>query len=61
MAEARKGAERAKAGALEAFSQAAGQAKEGEALFAKSAFAQAARRFLEARDGFDRARHVAQR
>jgi serine/threonine-protein kinase len=61
MAEARNGAERAKAGALEAFSQAAGQAKEGEALFAKSAFAQAARRFLEARDGFDRARHVAQR
>jgi tetratricopeptide (TPR) repeat protein len=61
MVEARNGAERAKAGVLEVFSLAAGQAKEGEALLAKGAFAQAARRFLEARDGFDRARHVAQR
>ena len=61
MVEARSGADRVKAGALEAFSLAAGQAKDGEALFAKGAFAQAARRFLEARDGFDRARHVAQR
>jgi serine/threonine protein kinase len=61
MAEARTGAERAKAGALEAFTLAAGQAREGEALFAKGAFARAARGFLEARDGFDRARHVAQR
>ncbi len=61
MVEARNGAERVKAGGLEAFSLAAGQAKDGEALFAKSAFARAARAFLEARDGFDRARHVAQR
>jgi len=61
MVEARSGAERAKAGAFEGFALAAGQAKDGEALFAKGAFARAARGFLEARDGFDRARHVAQR
>jgi tetratricopeptide (TPR) repeat protein len=61
MAESRTAAERAKAGSLDAFSDAAGRGKEGEALFARRAFAQAARRFFEARDGFDRARAVAQR
>ena len=61
MVESRGAAERAKAGSLDAFSEAAGRAKDGEALLAKGAFAQAARRFFEARDGFDRARALAQR
>jgi hypothetical protein len=61
MVESRTAAERAKAGSLDAFSEAAARGKDAEALFAKSAFAQAARRFFEARDGFDRARTLAQR
>jgi serine/threonine protein kinase len=61
MAESRTAAERGKAGSLDAFSEAAGRVKEAEALFTKGAYAQAARRFLEARDGFDRARTLAQR
>jgi tetratricopeptide (TPR) repeat protein len=59
--EARTAAERTKAGSLDAFSEAAGRVKEAEVLFAKGAYAQAARRFFEARDGFDRARNLAQR
>ena len=61
MVESRTAAERAKAGSLDAFSEAAGRVKDAEALFAKSAYAQSARRFFEARDGFDRARTLAQR
>jgi len=61
MGQARAEAERAKASALEAFSVAAGQAKEGEAFFASGAFARAARKFLGARDGFERARRMTQR
>jgi tetratricopeptide (TPR) repeat protein len=61
MAESRAAAERGKAGSLDAFSEAAGRVKEAEALFTKGAYAQAARRFFEARDGFDRARTLAQR
>jgi hypothetical protein len=61
MVESRVAAERAKAGSLDAFSEAAGRVKDGEAQFAKGAYAQAARRFFEARDGFDRARALAQR
>ena len=61
MVESRTAAERAKAGALDAFSEAAGRVKDAEALFAKGSYAQSARRFFEARDGFDRARTLAQR
>src|SRR5260221_140534 len=61
MAESRTAAERGKAGSLDAFSEAAGRVKEAEALFTKSAYAQAARRFFEARDGFGRARTSRQR
>jgi serine/threonine-protein kinase len=61
MVESRGAAERAKAGSLDAFSEAAGRVKDAEALFGKGAYAQAARRFFEARDGFDRARALAQR
>jgi serine/threonine-protein kinase len=61
MVESRTAAERAKAASLDAFSEAALRAKDAEALLAKSAYAQSARRFFEARDGFDRARTLAQR
>jgi predicted Ser/Thr protein kinase len=58
---ARAAAERAKAGRLQAFSEAQGQAKEGEAFFTNGAFARAAQKFLGARDGFERAERLAQR
>ncbi len=57
----RVAAERAKAGQLQPFSEAQGQAKEGEALFTSGAFARAAQKFLAARDGFERAQRLAQR
>jgi len=61
MGQARGAAERANAGPVEAFSEAVGQAKEGETLFTNAAYARAALRFLNARDGFERARRVAHR
>ena len=56
MRQARVDAERAKVTTGEAYAQAASFAQEGEALFARGEFASATRAFLEARDGFDRAR-----
>jgi serine/threonine protein kinase len=61
MSQSRGAAEKVKAGTLEPFSEAATAARAGEALLAKRQFAQAARKFLDARDGFERARRLAQR
>ncbi len=61
MDQSRAAAERAKAGRLQVFSEAQGQAKEGEALSTTGAFARAAQKFLGARDGFERAQRLAQR
>ncbi|HXB55352.1 MAG TPA: protein kinase [Vicinamibacteria bacterium] len=61
MSQARGAAERVKAGSLEPFSEAATAARAGEGFLAKRQFAQAARKFLDARDGFERARRLAQR
>jgi hypothetical protein len=60
MSESRGAAERAKAGSLEPFTDAAAVARGGDALLASKEFAQAARKFLDARDGFDRARRFVQ-
>jgi hypothetical protein len=60
MTESRGTAERAKAGSLEPFTDAAAVARAGDALLASKEFAQAARKFLDARDGFDRARRFVQ-
>jgi serine/threonine protein kinase len=59
--QSRTAAEGAGAGRLEPFSEAAGQVKEGETLFGSGAYAHAAQKFLAARDGFERARRLAQR
>jgi serine/threonine protein kinase len=61
MGQSRGEAERANATPAEAFTEAVGQAKEGESLFGSGAFGRAARKFLTARDGFERARRVARR
>jgi serine/threonine protein kinase len=61
MGQSRGTAERVKAGSLEQFSEAVAAARAGEAFLAKRQFAQAARKFLDARDGFERARRLAQR
>jgi serine/threonine-protein kinase len=61
MSQSRGAAERVKAGSLELFSEAVTAARAGEAFLAKRQFAQAARKFLDARDGFERARRLAQR
>jgi tetratricopeptide (TPR) repeat protein len=61
MDESRAAAERTKASALEPFSNGAALARKGEAFFTGRQFAQAARKFLDARDGFERARRLAQR
>ena len=61
MEQSRSAAERANATPVEAFGEAVGQAKEGQTLFANAAFGRSARRFLIARDGFERARGVARR
>ncbi len=55
-ADARAAAEKANAGTLEAFTRAVGASTEAEAVFKKGDFVAAGRRFLEARDGFERAR-----
>jgi tetratricopeptide (TPR) repeat protein len=61
MSQSRAAAERVKAGSLEPFSEAVTAARAGDAFLAKRQFAQAARKFLDARDGFERARRLAQR
>ncbi len=61
MDKSRAAAESARAGRLQPFSEAQGQAKEGETLFTSGAFARAAQKFLGARDGFERALRLAQR
>jgi serine/threonine-protein kinase len=61
MSQSRGAAERVKAGSLEPFTEAATAARAGEAFLTKRQFAQAARKFLDARDGFERARRLAQR
>ena len=61
MDQSRAAAERANASPVEAFGEAVGQAKEGQTLFANVAYGRAARRFLMARDAFERARAVAHR
>ena len=58
--EARVTAERAKAGALPPFAQAAAAAREAERLFTGAQFAVATRKFLEGRDGFARALRLAE-
>ena len=58
--EARVAAERAKAGALPPFTQAAAAAREAERLFTGAQFAVATRKFLEGRDGFARALRLAE-
>jgi hypothetical protein len=60
MADSRSLAEKTKASSSEAFSQAGGLARDAEALLAKGEFASATRGFLDARDGFDRARRAAE-
>jgi serine/threonine protein kinase len=61
MSQSRAAAERVKAGSLEPFSEAVTAARAGDAFLAKRQFAQAARKFLDARDGFERARRLAHR
>ena len=61
MDQSRAAAEHANAAPVEAFSTAVGESKEGQSLFGNGAFGRAARRFLIARDGFDRARGLARR
>jgi tetratricopeptide (TPR) repeat protein len=58
--EARRGAEPAKAGDAEGFARADRLAREGAALLQRDQFAVATQKFLESRDGFDRARRAAE-
>ena len=61
MDQSRVAAERANATTADAFSDALAEQKTGQGLFASGGFGRAARRFLMARDGFERARGVARR
>jgi predicted Ser/Thr protein kinase len=61
MDQSRVAAERANATSADAFSDALAEQKTGQGLFASGGFGRAARRFLMARDGFERARGVARR
>ncbi|HEY5908949.1 MAG TPA: protein kinase, partial [Vicinamibacteria bacterium] len=56
---ARTEADKAKATTVPGFSEASALLGEGDTLFGKSEFADAAQRYLEARDGFERARRSA--
>jgi hypothetical protein len=56
---ARAEADKAKASLAPGFTQAAGLLAEGDVLFRRSEFADATQRYLEARDGFDRAKRTA--
>jgi hypothetical protein len=60
MGDSRSQAERTKAASSEGFTQAAGLARDAEALLAHGEFASATRGFLEARDAFDRSRRAAE-
>jgi serine/threonine-protein kinase len=59
-AAAKSEAERTKAVESDAFAQAAGLARDADALLGKNEYASATRGFLEARDAFDRARRAAE-
>jgi len=59
MGESKTAADRARAGAQPAFAEATAAVREGEKLFAKGEFAVATRKFLDARDAFERADHAA--
>jgi len=61
MGESRAAAEAAKAGRLDPFSEALGLVKDADSLLTAGAYARAAQKFLGARDGFERARRLAQR
>jgi tetratricopeptide (TPR) repeat protein len=57
---ARAGAERARAGSLQSFSEAAQAAGEAEGLFKAAQFTAATQKFLEAQNQYDRARRMAE-
>jgi serine/threonine-protein kinase len=59
MARSRGNAEDARAGRSEVFARADATARDAQEALQKGDFAEATRRFLEARDGFDRARRAA--
>jgi hypothetical protein len=59
-AAAKSEAERTKAAESDAFGQAAGLARDADALLGRNEYASATRGFLEARDAFDRARRAAE-
>jgi serine/threonine protein kinase len=59
MSDSRTAADRAKAGSQPSFAEATAAVREGEKLFAKGEFAVATRKFLDARDDFERAGHAA--
>jgi len=61
MDQSRVAAERSNATSVDAFAEASGQAKTGQTYFANGSFGRAARRFLLARDGFERARGASRR
>jgi serine/threonine-protein kinase len=60
MGDSRSQAEKTKAASSEGFTQAAGLARDAEALLVHGEFASATRGFLEARDAFDRSRRAAE-
>jgi serine/threonine-protein kinase len=59
MSDSRTAADRAKAGSQPSFAEATAAVREGEKLLAKGEFAVATRKFLDARDDFERAGHAA--
>jgi serine/threonine-protein kinase len=59
MSDSRTAADRAKAGSQPFFAEATAVVREGEKLFLKGEFAVATRKFLDARDAFERAGHAA--
>lgn len=59
MKRAAQEAEKAKASGLAEYADATNRAREAESAFLKSEFTGAAQKFLEARDGYDRARRAA--
>jgi ketosteroid isomerase-like protein len=61
MSEAQRLADRQKAGSQPDYGAAGAIVRDANALFAKNEFAQATRRFVEARDAYDRARRAALR
>jgi hypothetical protein len=61
MAKSKQDASKANADALPQFLDAAGLAKDADALVGKGEFVEAASKFLQARDGFDKAARTAQK